>query len=676
MKATNVLKSAGIVCGMILLTGPQMRAEEDKGELTPDSRITSVMLAGGQAIVSRTGRVKLPPGKSTLVFQRLPVTLTDSSLRFGVSTEDRILDIRLDQVTTTEIPDEEARAAEENLRAAQARLRELTDEYKTLGEMESFARGISADPSEKKWDEKSDRLSPAQWRRSIEFVESTIDSVHAEQRDLRKQMEAAEEDVQVALVVAERLLSRRNLVTKQARVTVQSSGREADFNLSYRTPGADWYPVYSVRVGRAEKEAVKLSAFALVQNRTGEQWDNVKLQLSASNPEDLISLPELREWRIRAAMIAEQNINDATSDKRRQNISPAAPAREMQRQSMDEEAQAPGKPSYAPQTQTNQVVSQLPADNKPVNDELNKTVSNSRNTLKESQGITSGKDASLLSVLNSRDRAFQDGDYDGAAKYSEEFMGKLGKLRNENQKYFATEEKKSREIREKSLTALQNRTNNLIAPRALRGAAIYETQYSETIPSDGILRKVSLFDSDLQAERVYECAPMHQAFGYLTGHVQYKNDKPLLPGPAQIFYGDDFTGEAVLPETGNNQKIALSLGSTEDIKVTRTENRFRESAGLLGGDLRYKIEVQIKIKNSRREMIVLDVFDRVPRSEDDRIKIEETGLTPAPVERTPEGLARFRLNIGPGAEQIVTLKYTLRHSAEITPSGVEAGPAL
>jgi hypothetical protein len=66
MKATNVLKSAGIVCGMILLTGPQMRAEEDKGELTPDSRITSVMLAGGQAIVSRTGRVKLPPGKSTL----------------------------------------------------------------------------------------------------------------------------------------------------------------------------------------------------------------------------------------------------------------------------------------------------------------------------------------------------------------------------------------------------------------------------------------------------------------------------------------------------------------------------------------------------------------------------------------------------------------------------------
>ncbi len=665
-----------ISCAVLLSGLPAARAEEDKqAEIAPDSRITSVMLAGGQAIVSRTGRIRLPAGKSVLVFNRLPVSLADNSLRFGLSTEDRILDIRLDQVTTTEIADEEAKKAEENLRIAQARLRELTDQYRTLGEMESFARGISADSSEKKWDEKNDRLSPAQWKRSIEFVEGTIDSVQAEQRELKVRMEAAEEDVQVALVVAERLLSRRNLVSKQARITVQSQGKDVDFNLSYRTPGADWYPVYSVRVARAEKDPVRLSAFALVQNRTGEEWQNVRLQLSASNPEDLISLPELREWRIRTAMVAEQNVATQSADKRQLYRPAPAPAQEAQRFKEDYAANdlAPAKP-------TGGVTSDMPAQpqmqDQKVTDDLNKTMLNSRTTLRESQGITAGKDQSLLNLLNSRDRAFQDGDYDGAARYSEEFMGKLGKLRNENQMLFAPEAKASREIREKSLTAMQNRSSNLIAPRALRGAAVYETQYSETIPSDGILRKVSLFDADLSAERVYECAPLHQPYGYLTGRVAYRNDKPLLPGPAQIFYGDDFTGEAVLPETGNNQKIALSLGSTEDIKVTRTENRFRETAGLLGGDLRFIVEVLIKIKNSRREPITIDVFDRIPKSEDDRIKIEETGLTPAPVERTPEGLARFRIVVAAGQEQTVSLRYTLRHPAEITPSASEAGPEL
>ncbi|MBL8018296.1 MAG: DUF4139 domain-containing protein, partial [Leptospirales bacterium] len=542
--------------------------------------------------------------------------------------------------------------------------------------MEGLTRGLGADPTEKKWDDKTDRLSPAQWRRSIDFVEQMIGSLQGDQREIKRNIVAAEEDVQVALVLAERLLSRRNLVSKQARILVQSSGAQTDFSLSYRTPGAVWYPSYSVRVGKSEKDDVKLTAFALVENRTGEEWQNVKLQLSASNPEDLISLPELREWRIRTAMIAEQTTN---MDKRRQEAQRPVPAQtamqdvardRIAREEADGDSEGYTTNNYTTNTAQNQP-GKATAD-----DGLNKTVSSSRATLGEAQKITSQKDSGMLQLLNERDRAFKSGQYDQAARYSEDFLGKVGNLRSTNQMLFANEEKASREIREKSLTALQNRSKNLIAPRQLRGGAIYETQYSETIPSDGILRKVSLFDVDLVAQKIYECVPVHQPFGYLTGHIKYKNDKPLLPGPAQVFHGDDFTGEAILPEVGNNQDIALALGSTEDIKVTRTENRFQETAGLLSGDLLYRVEIQIKIKNARREGITIDAYDRIPVSEDDRIKIEDKGVNITPALRTPEGLMRFRLNVAAGTEQIITFKYNLRHSKEITPSGSESGAEL
>ncbi|MCE9599646.1 MAG: DUF4139 domain-containing protein [Spirochaetia bacterium] len=642
-------------------------------ELAPDSRITSVMLAGGQALVTRTGRVQLPAGKHAIVFKRLPAELTDASLRFGFSTEERILEIRVEQVTTTEIPDEEANEAEENLRKAQARLRELTDEYKGMQEMEGLTRGITSDSTEKKWDDKTDRLSPAQWRRSIDFVEQMVGSLQGDQRDVKRNIIAAEEDVQVALVIAERMLSRRNLVSKQARILVQSNGSQSDFSLSYRTPGAVWYPSYSVRVGKSEKDNVKLAAFALVENRTGEEWQNVKLQLSASNPEDLISLPELREWRIRTAMVAEQT---TSMDKRRQNANEAQRPMPAQAQSISRDRMAREEEESNAEARLDTTGIQNQPAKPSVDDGLNKTVNSSRNTLKESQNITAAKDTGLLQLLNERDRAFKSGFYDQAARYSEDFLGKFGNLRTENQKLFAAEEKNSRDIREKSLTAIQNKSPNLIAPRQLRGGAVYETQYSETIPSDGILRKVSLFEVDLVAQKIYECVPVHQPFGYLTGHIKYKNDKPLLPGPAQVFHGDDFTGEAILPEVGNNQDFALALGSTEDIKVTRIENRFQETAGLLSGDLLYHVEIQIKIKNAKRESVTLDAYDRVPVSEDDRIKIEDKGVNIQPAQRTPEGLMRFRLEVGPGSEQIITFKYNLRHSKEITPSASDSGAQL
>lgn len=305
---------------------------------------------------------------------------------------------------------------------------------------------------------------------------------------------------------------------------------------------------------------------------------------------------------------------------------------------------------------------------------LGRTVTNSRTTLQEAQRITTGKpDTGLLNILNSRDEAFKSGDYENASRYSEQFLDQVGKLRPENKRLFTNEEQNSRDIQEKSRSALQNRPANLIAPRPLRGGAVYETRYEESIPSDAIMRKVSLFDAAFSAEKVYEAAPLRAPFGYLTGRVKYRSDKPLLPGPAQVFYGDDFTGEAVLPETGNNQDIALSLGSTEDIKVTRTENRFRETSGLLSTDIVYKIEIQIKIKNSRREPALMDVFDRIPISEDERVQIQDVNLQPAPVLRTPEGLLRFRIQVPAASEQTITLKYVVRHSNKLTPSAAEGG---
>ncbi len=69
----------------------------------------------------------------------------------------------------------------------------------------------------------------------------------------------------------------------------------------------------------------------------------------------------------------------------------------------------------------------------------------------------------------------------------------------------------------------------------------------------------------------------------------------------------------------------------------------------------------------------MDVYDRVPISEDERVKIEDVTLTPVPILKTSEGLLRFRVQIQASSEQVVTLKYVVRHSSKLTPSAAESG---
>ncbi len=62
---------------------------------------------------------------------------------------------------------------------------------------------------------------------------------------------------------------------------------EATLRVRYQVPGAQWFPVYDARLETGDgKEAPKLSLVrrAIVNQSTGEAWDNVQLALSTTRP--------------------------------------------------------------------------------------------------------------------------------------------------------------------------------------------------------------------------------------------------------------------------------------------------------------------------------------------------------------------------------------------------------
>ena len=74
---------------------------------------------------------------------------------------------------------------------------------------------------------------------------------------------------------------------------------EFELELSYLVMNASWHPQYDVRVQMNEDQSageVELTYTGMVQQTTGERWENVSLALSTARPSLAAVLPELDPW--------------------------------------------------------------------------------------------------------------------------------------------------------------------------------------------------------------------------------------------------------------------------------------------------------------------------------------------------------------------------------------------
>jgi uncharacterized protein (TIGR02231 family) len=84
--------------------------------------------------------------------------------------------------------------------------------------------------------------------------------------------------------------------TMVARVNIDAlQGTSVKLEFSYQLGDAWWWPVYDARLN-TESGKIDLVQLAQVQQRTGEDWSNVKLTLSTARPSAGAALPDLQTW--------------------------------------------------------------------------------------------------------------------------------------------------------------------------------------------------------------------------------------------------------------------------------------------------------------------------------------------------------------------------------------------
>lgn len=263
------------------------------------SSIASVTIYPDRATIVRETNIKPVLGPQSVVFSGLPTTLIPNSLRasgrgvaavkiLGLEVANEFLDVAL-------LP--EIKKLEAEIDALDYDITKTKNAIAIFETQEKFLNSIQATTTTKASEQvalgKPDILS---WEKVYDFLGTKLQAVKQAQLDLQKKLDDQNVKLDARKKKLDSIRPKRSQEAKKVSVLIEAS-QVGDFKMSlaYTVMNARWAPLYTVRA-LPDSSEIELTVTGLIQQRSGENWENVKAQLSTASPAIESRPGELEPW--------------------------------------------------------------------------------------------------------------------------------------------------------------------------------------------------------------------------------------------------------------------------------------------------------------------------------------------------------------------------------------------
>lgn len=203
------------------------------------------------------------------------------------------------------------------------------------------------------------------------------------------------------------------------------------------------------------------------------------------------------------------------------------------------------------------------------------------------------------------------------------------------------------------------------------GAAVtYVLPGAVSIPPDGNAHKVTVAHVPLAPRLDYVSAPKLVEAAYRRAQVVNESPYTLLPGPANLFAGDEFIGTTELKLTAPGGEIELYLGVDDRVRVKRELKRHEVDKRLLGDRRRIWAGYEIEVENLLDAEAAITLYDQIPITRHEQIKVRLESAEPKPTTQTELGILEWELTLSPREEQIVRFDFVVEHPRDLTLVGL------
>lgn len=191
--------------------------------------------------------------------------------------------------------------------------------------------------------------------------------------------------------------------------------------------------------------------------------------------------------------------------------------------------------------------------------------------------------------------------------------------------------------------------------------AIYNVPGRLSVPNTGEAKRVQLMAEAIEPVLTVRTVPKEDPKAYLYAKlVLPKGGSPALPGQVSLFRDGTFVGAGRLPVLSPGEEHELGFGIDDLVRVKHAvAEEKRGETGLISTSRTDSRNYRISVKNMHERAIGLTVFDQLPVSKNQDIKVELTGRT-APSRQNVEdkrGVVAWDSKLEPDQEQLIEFGY-------------------
>jgi hypothetical protein len=397
------------------------------------------------------------------------------------------------------------------------------------------------------------------------------------------------------------------------------------FELSYVVQNAGWFPSYDIRAKNIN-EPVEVIYKANVKQDTKEDWNNIKLKLSSSNPNISGVAPELKTYFLDYNSLPPtygKSIN-LVKGKVTDESGPLPGATVMVKgTTIGTSTDFDGNYTITVPNNANQLVFSFVG----MESQTHTVSSEVMNVVMKDAGIGL-QEVVVTGYRNSKNMIES---LDSSLK-----EGASIKLRGAN-----------------SIGINTNKVEN-------QTTVNFEIKTPYSIKSDNKSYAVDMEVYQLPAFYQYYSVPKIDKDAFLIANITDWEKYNLLEGEANIFFEDAFIGKSILDVRYATDTLQISLGRDKSISINREKIKDFTTKKLIGSKKEESRAWTTTVKNNKSQKINIMIIDQIPVTTLEEIEIKDIKISGAK-HNNVNGELKWEFILEPNNKKELELRYTVKY---------------
>lgn len=520
----------------------------------------------------------------------------------------------------------------------------------------------------------------AQFQNELIEIEESLDSLFVQYQNEWKAIRAIIEAAQERQVIEVFALLK------------QKTAQLSNVQLSYQVPNVSWTPSYEIHVDTSRGKAQRNFAVKVSQS-SGEDWNNVALEVSTGRNQSVSTRPTLQTWLLSEEKQFIPSVQAASLPHRPPLFSrPVIQGRTKRGQTwlnrLNERFIRSRQDAYKVSTK-HPALAQILNQNRVNQLVFSKDASALNNALFD--GLSMGSLAGLGEISSNLSK--------GGLSSTMNMQSRPRRRAHRSKKHYQASSPPPRPARARNSrvsvpTAMSfesddfaaesapnsklSTSSSLIGARGLIFADL--TQYiiqepvyihryiapnRSSIPNQSSAISIPMQVTSLSIDLIYESTPALSKHVYLSGQAIHKGQHAIMSGMASIFSNGAFVGESRLKQILPGEKLSIALGADLDVEVKRHLEIKTTTSGVFSKTETNHYEVSIQVANYKKRKIQIRLFDVLPISDHDKVKVKLINSSPkAEIKDSNQGIVQWDLALKAGEKRKLSLKYEITNPAE------------